>query len=38
MSFPPTYASYVDSGTWEKFHLSWRGPNLEGYYCIYYIT
>ncbi len=28
MSFPPMYASYVDSGTWEKLHPSWRNPQL----------
>ncbi len=27
-NFIPTYASYVDSGTWEKFNLSWRNPQL----------
>ncbi len=26
--FPPMYTSYVDSGTWEKFHPSLRSPQL----------
>jgi hypothetical protein len=26
MSFPPTYTTYIDSGTWEIFHRRWRSP------------
>jgi hypothetical protein len=27
-NFIPMYASYIDSGTRENFHLSWRNPQL----------
>jgi hypothetical protein len=37
-NFIRTYTLYVDSGTGEKFHPSWRSPNLERYGCTYYIA